>query len=90
MYEIKVVVFNILNTTLDIYKWIVIISAFISFVNPDRRNPIVKILNSLTEPVYKKIRSVIPTIYYNIDFAPLVVLFIIYVLQAFVLPLLLR
>lgn len=80
------VVFNLLNTTLEIYKWIVIISSVISFINPDPYNPIVKILRNLTEPVYKNIRKMLPTVYYNIDFAPFLVLIIIYIFQLKILP----
>lgn len=88
--ELNQVVFRVLDTTLEIYKWVVIASALLSFVNPDRNNPLVKVLTNLTEPVYKKVRSLVPTIYYNIDFAPLIVLLIIYILQNLASSLLLR
>lgn len=89
MYDINTVVFRLLDTALELYKWIVIVSALLSFVNPDRRNPVVKLLRNLTEPVYSAIRSVIPTVYHNIDFAPLIVLLVIYLLQNFILPMVL-
>ncbi|MEZ0322775.1 MAG: YggT family protein [Hydrogenothermaceae bacterium] len=81
MFEFKIAVFNLLNTALEVYKWIVILSALISFVNPDPYNPVVKILRNLTEPVYRKIRQLIPTVYYNIDFAPFIVILFIYIAQ---------
>ncbi|MEJ5172155.1 MAG: YggT family protein [Hydrogenothermaceae bacterium] len=81
MFELKVAVFNLLNTVLEIYKWIVIVSALISFVNPDPYNPVVKILRNLTEPVYRRIRQLIPTVYYSIDFAPFIVVLVIYIIQ---------
>lgn len=90
MYEPNVVVFNILNTTLEVYKWVVIISTLLSFVNPDRKNPVVRTLTKLTEPVYRAIRSVFPTTYGGLDFAPLIVLAVIYILQNFILNLLLN
>lgn len=86
MIEIKWVVFNLLNTAFEIYKWIVILSALISFVNPDSYSPVIKFLRSVTEPVYRRIRSVIPTVYYNVDFAPLMVILLIYFVQTFILP----
>lgn len=89
MYDINMVVFRLLDTALELYKWVVIASALISFVNPDRRNPVVKLLRNLTEPVYSVIRSVVPTVYHNIDFAPLIVLLVIYFLQNFILPIVL-
>ncbi len=75
-----------LDIALEIYKWIVIISALISFVNPDPYNPVVKFLKSATEPVYRRIRKFIPTVVYNVDLAPLIVILIIIFLQKFLVP----
>ncbi|MBI5664198.1 MAG: YggT family protein, partial [Nitrospirae bacterium] len=46
----------ILDTLLSIYMWIIIISALISWVNPDPYNPIVRFLHSVTDPVLRPIR----------------------------------
>lgn len=86
MYDINTMVFRLLDTILEIYKWIIIISALLSFVNPDKKNPVIKFLRNLTEPVYSTIRSLVPTTYYNIDFAPLIVILVIHLLQSFILP----
>jgi len=63
--------------------WVVIISALISWVNPDPYNPIVKFLRNATEPVYRKIRKYVPTDFGGIDIAPLIVILIIVFLQIF-------
>ncbi|WP_029523404.1 YggT family protein [Persephonella sp. KM09-Lau-8] len=77
---------RILDIALTIYMWIVIISALLSWVNPDPHNPIVRFLYNATEPVYRKIRKIIPTVYGGIDIAPIIVLFIIMFLQYFLVP----
>ncbi|MDQ7056871.1 MAG: YggT family protein [Persephonella sp.] len=77
---------RILDIALTIYMWIVIISALLSWVNPDPYNPVVKFLRNATEPVYRKIRKFIPTYFGGIDIAPLIVLFIIMFLQYFLVP----
>ena len=77
---------RILDIALTIYMWIVIISALLSWVNPDPYNPIVRFLRNITEPVYRKIRKFIPTYFGGIDIAPLIVLFIIMFLQYFLVP----
>lgn len=82
------VVFNLVNTTLEIYKWIVILSSILSFINLEYSNPIAVLLRNLTEPVYKRIRMLVPTVYGNIDFAALIVLILIYIFQLKILPLL--
>lgn len=65
---------QILHMVINIYIWVVIISALISFVRPDPYNPIVQILYRLTNPVYASIRRFIPTIIGGIDVAPVIVI----------------
>ncbi len=66
---------------LELYKWIVIISALITWVNPDPSNQIVQILRKLTEPVYAFIRRYIPTNVSGIDLSPIIVILGIFFLQ---------
>jgi YggT family protein len=66
---------------LELYKWDVIISALITWVNPDPSNPIVQILRRLTEPVYSFIRRYVPTVIGGIDLAPIIIIFGIFFLQ---------
>lgn len=66
---------EILNALLSIYFWIIIISAILSWVNPDPFNPVVRILRNLTEPVLYRVRSWLPfTVVGGIDLSPIVVL----------------
>ena len=66
---------------LELYKWVIIISALITWVNPDPANPVVQVLRRLTEPVYSFIRRYIPTTIGGIDLAPIVIIFAIIFLQ---------
>ena len=64
-----------LHTVFNLYIWIVIIAALISFVQPDPRNPIVQILHRLTEPVLSFIRQKLPFVVFSgVDLSPLVVI----------------
>ncbi|MFP4391312.1 MAG: YggT family protein [Desulfohalobiaceae bacterium] len=66
---------EILNALLSIYFWIIIISAILSWVNPDPFNPVVRILRNLTEPVLYRVRSWLPfTVVGGVDLSPIVVL----------------
>lgn len=60
---------------ISLYKWIIIISALLSWVNPDPYNPIVQMLYRLTEPAYRLVRRLIPTTFGGIDIAPIVLIF---------------
>ena len=65
---------QILNIVLQLYMWIIIVRALLSWVNPDPYNPIVQFLNSITEPVLYRVRQLIPMSGMGIDFSPIIVL----------------
>jgi YggT family protein len=80
----------ILNYALTFYMWIIIANAVLSWVSPDPYNPIVRFINSVTEPVLYRIRSKIPVSFGGIDFSPIIVILAIIFLQNFVVNSLLR
>jgi YggT family protein len=81
---------NILDIVLDIYKWIVIIAALISWVNPAPYNPIVRFLHSVTEPVLRPIRRIIGYRLGPIDISPLIVILVIIFTQTFLIKTLMK
>jgi len=74
---------KIIDLALNVYIWIVIGRALISWVNPDPYNPIVTFLFRATEPVLAPIRRLIPIRGLGIDISPIIVIMIIYFLQTF-------
>lgn len=74
---------NILDVILDIYKWVIIIAAVISWVNPDPYNPIVRFLHAVTEPALRPIRNLIGYRLGPIDISPIIVILIIIFIQKF-------
>jgi len=63
---------------LQIYSWIIIASALVSWLPIPRDHPIIRILSAVTEPVYAPIRAVIsPQLLGGIDISPIIVLFAI-------------
>lgn len=75
---------GVLDTVLTLYFWVIIVSAVLSWVNPDPYNPIVRIINSLTEPVFYRVRRWLPFTYTTgIDFSPIVVLLAIQFTKSF-------
>lgn len=79
---------TILHTLINIYIWVVIIAALITFVRPDPYNPIVQILFRLTNPVYAFIRKMVPTLIGGIDLAPLIVILTLQFIDLFAVKLL--
>lgn len=69
---------TILDSLLSLYFWTVLISALLSWVNPDPRNPIVRFLYAVTEPVLYQIRRRLPFVFAGgIDFSPLILILVI-------------
>ncbi|MBP8980855.1 MAG: YggT family protein [Syntrophobacterales bacterium] len=74
---------KIIDLVLNIYIWIIIFRAVISWVNADPYNPIVNFLYRATEPVLRPISRLLPFGGTGIDLSPLIVILIIYFLQFF-------
>lgn len=72
----------ILNMVLQLYMWIIIARAVISWVNPDPYNPIVQFLHRVTDPLLYKVRRFMPD-FGGIDFSPIIVIMAIVFLQSF-------
>lgn len=72
----------VLKAILNLYFWLVIVSAIISWFRVDPHNQIVRLLRAVTEPVFYRIRRLLPFTYiHGIDFSPVVVLLIIQFLE---------
>jgi YggT family protein len=72
---------KVLSLALNIYMWIIIARAVLSWVNPDPYNPIVRFIHNLTEPVLHLIRRRLPVVFGGVDLAPVVVLLAILFLE---------
>lgn len=84
MIESLVVAFaSILISVISLYKWVIIISALLSWVQPNPYNPIVQMLYRLTEPAYALVRRYIPTVFGGMDMAPLIIIFGLQFLEIF-------
>jgi YggT family protein len=76
----------VLNGALTLYMYIIIARALLSWVNPDPYNPIVRFLNSITEPVLYRVRKAIPMHGIGLDLSPIIVIFAIWFLQISLVP----
>ena len=74
---------QILHMIISVYIWIVIISALITWVNPDPYNPIIRFLRGATEPLLYRVRRFLPPMG-GIDFSPFVLILFLYFVDMFV------
>ena len=73
---------DVILYALEAVKWIVIIAAVISWVNPDPRNPIVRFLWGVTEPLFRPFRRLLPPSRTGgIDLSPLFVLLVVFLIR---------
>ena len=72
---------KVLSMAIQLYIWIVVARAVISWVNPDPYNPIVRFLHNVTEPVLYRIRRLIPVHFGGIDLTPIILIFALYFLE---------
>ena len=70
----------------NVYIWVIIATALMSFVNPDPYNPIVQFLHRITNPAYKLVGKFVKTNFNGLDLAPLIIIVglqvVIVILQA--------
>lgn len=86
-------IYQILQLLLDVLFWIIMIQAVLSWLVAfnviNTRNDFVRqflyALDRITEPLYRPIRRVLPD-FGGLDFAPMVVLLLVIILQRILLP----
>jgi YggT family protein len=75
---------GVVDLLLNVYMYLIIGRAIISWVNPDPYNPIVNFLYTATEPVMRIARKIIPPIGGTLDISPIIVLVLIYFIRILV------
>ena len=76
---------SVVYYALELYMYVVIARALISWVNPDPWNPIVQFLEKVTEPALAPLRRMIGW-RLGIDVSPIILILIIIFLQKFIVP----
>ena len=81
--HLLVAIATVLDLALNIYMWLIIARALLSWVNPDPYNPIVRFLYNVTEPVMSYLRRRVPVVFGGLDLSPLIVIAAIMFLRIF-------
>lgn len=74
-------IFYVITTFLDIIKLIIILEILLNLLTIFGIYIKIDFINSVTGPIYSKIRSIMPTTVWIFDFAPMVVFVIINILE---------
>jgi len=83
-------VYQLVNLVFQIYIFIVVARALISWVGPDPYNPIVRFLYQATEPVLDRLRRLLPLQFGGIDLTPMALLLALYVVKDLLLNLIVQ
>ena len=75
---------RLLELVINVYIWVIIARAIISWVSPDPYNPIVRFLYRVTEPVLRHVRYRMPNLAGGLDLSPMVVILALYCIDWFV------
>ncbi|MBQ8744608.1 MAG: YggT family protein [Mailhella sp.] len=82
---------GLLSLVINLYIFVVIVAAFLSWVNPDPYNAIVRTLRALTEPVFYRVRKWFPFVMIGgMDLSPIAVLIVLQLLNGVVVQSLLQ
>jgi YggT family protein len=68
---------QVLHLVLNVYLWIIVIGALISWVNPDPFNPVVRFLRKATDPLFFWLRRHMPLVMGGVDISPVIAIAII-------------
>ncbi len=73
--------YQVVSLVFQIYIFIVIARALVTWVNPDPYNPIVRFLYNATEPVLTRLRRILPLQIGKFDLTPIALLIILSVVE---------
>jgi YggT family protein len=78
---------TLISLLINVYMFAIIVEVIISWMNPGSYNPVSSLLHSLTSPLLRPIRHIVPPIA-GIDLSPLFAIIGLQVLRMLILPLL--
>lgn len=72
---------RVLDMALELYMWIVIVRAILSWVQPNPYNPIVRFIYGLVDPVTHRLSRLLPTRVGMIDISAFLLILAIYLVR---------
>lgn len=69
-----------INAGIDLLIFMVVAASIVSWFRPDPKNPLVKVLNAVVDPLLHPIRAILPAAG-GLDFSPMIAILILLFLQ---------
>ena len=74
----RAMLISVISLVATVLTWLIFIDAILTFIpSIDRRNPIVMLIRSITEPMYRPLRKLIPAVRMGdaaLDLSPLILI----------------
>jgi len=74
----------VINVVLNLLMLVIFVNALLSWVRPDPANPIVQLLERISDLICNPIRRLFPTIISGLDLAPFIAMLGLWLVQMFV------
>lgn len=71
---------SLINAGIDILIFMVVAASIVSWFRPDPKNPLVRLLNAVVDPLLHPIRAILPAAG-GLDFSPMVAILVLLFLQ---------
>ncbi|PKP55784.1 hypothetical protein CVT91_14705, partial [Candidatus Atribacteria bacterium HGW-Atribacteria-1] len=72
---------QIINTVFRLYSYLILARIFLTWIPVDHYNPIVQFIYKITEPVLAPFRIILPLGGMGLDLSPIIVFFLLNLLQ---------
>ena len=83
---------KMLSLIIDLYTFILVVAVIMSWFRPDPANPIVRLVQQLTDPALNWVRRWLPGFFFRtgVDFSPIILLLILFFVKSFLIKQLYR
>lgn len=79
----------LVNWGISLLILVLFISAILSWFNPDPRNPVIRVIQAIVDPILRPIRAIIPPMG-GFDLSPLIAFLVLRLLQSLIRDAILR
>lgn len=76
--------FRIISLIIDVLQIVIVIRVILSWVAPTSRNDFTEVVYSITEPILKPFRMILPLGYSRIDISPILAYFVLNLIRKLV------
>jgi len=83
-------IINVITTIIRLYSYLILARVLLSWLSVDYHNPIVQFIYKVTEPVLAPFRVMLPLGGMGLDLSPIIVFFLLNLLQRSIVNILVR